>query len=147
MSRSHLEANDEQRHRLTTLVSRLDEAALTRVVHENWTIAAKFAHLAFWDRFALLFLERWFDDLDVDDGTPDWHEHAMNDALLPEWLALRPEEAARLAIEAASAVDAKLTALDQAGVDKLAEDALWLLRRHVHRSLHLDEIESALAPG
>ena len=142
-----LEANDRERRRLVLLVASLDEAALAEGVHGRWTVAAKLAHLAYWDRFALALLRRWASGEDyTTDALPDFYDDTLNDAQLAEHLALLPREAARLAVGAAEAIDARLHALPaEAAVSLLTDrDASWLLRRHNHRAEHLVEIDLAL---
>ena len=70
----------------------------------------------------------------------------MNDAQLAEHLALPPRQAARLAVEAAGAIDAHLHSLPTETAVRLLtdRDASWLLRRHNHRSEHQVEIDVAL---
>ena len=144
--REALEANDRERRRLTLLAGDLGEDALREAVHGRWTVAATLAHLAYWDRFALGLVERWAaGEPHETDALPPWHDHAVNDALLDASLALPPREAVRLAIHAAAAIDARLSGLGVAAERLLtAHDAEWLIRRHRHRSEHLDAIEGAL---
>lgn len=144
-----IEANDVQRARLARLIAGAGTADLERIVHGEWTVAAKLAHLAYWDRFVLLLLERWTRAEDyVADQLPHWYDDCLNDALLVESLALEPAVAARLALEAAEAIDARLRSLEPERADRLLtdRDAEWLLRRHRHRAEHLDEIEGILGP-
>ena len=142
-----LDANDRERRRLMLLVADIDEHALAETVHDRWTVAAKLAHLAYWDRFALALLERWAAGEPYETDTlPSFYDDCLNDAQLTEHLALPPREAVRLAVEAAGAIDARLHALPVEDATRLLteRDASWLLRRHNHRAEHLDEIEVAL---
>jgi len=142
-----LDANDRERRRLVLLVASLDEGALAEGVHGRWTVAAKLAHLAYWDRFALALLERWaVGEGYATDTLPDFYDDTLNDAQLVEHLALPPREATRLAIEAAAAIDAHLHGLPAEDAARLLtdRDASWLLRRHNHRAEHLVEIDVAL---
>lgn len=145
--REALEANDRERRHLVLLTSALSERELQETVHGEWTVAATLAHLAYWDRFALRLLERWAAGEGYEtDGLPPWHDQAVNDALLDEWLALPPREAVRLAAAGAGAIDARLTSLPSEEAARLLRerDAAWLLRRHHHRAEHLGAIEGAL---
>ena len=73
-----LEANDRERRRLVLLVASLDDAALAEGVHGRWTVAAKLAHLAYWDRFALALLELWAaGEGYATDTLPDFHDDAL----------------------------------------------------------------------
>lgn len=142
-----LDANDRERRRLVVLLAGLDDAALSEGVEGRWTVAAKLAHLAYWDRFAQALLERWARGEDyATDTLPAFHDDVVNDAMLTEHLAVPPREAGRLAIAAAEAIDAALHALSAETAARLLtdHDAAWLLRRHNHRAEHLHEIEGAL---
>ncbi len=143
-----IERNEASTSRLHELAQR-SEAELTVLVHDHWTVAAKLAHLAFWDRIALAVLERWArgDSFRLD--VPHWYDDVLNDAVLAESLALHPAVAARLAAEAASRLDETLRGLAPADATRLdaadpATDADWLLRRYRHREEHLQDIATAL---
>lgn len=138
--------------RIAAVAARPDD--LVRIVHDNWTVAAKLAHLAYWDRFVLQLLVRWQRGDEVRAVTPHWYDDVQNDAILDESLALDPTVAGRLAAEAARAVDAwhaALSADDAARLDadaaRAETDANWLVHRYRHREEHLDEIERVLAGG
>jgi hypothetical protein len=133
------------------LVGTLTDAGLRLVVHGDWTIAAKLAHIAFWDRFALTVLERWAARKTYRIDVSDWYDDVLNDAVLVESLALEPSVAARLAVGAATALDARLDNLSPAEAKRLTADAdrpetdaNWLLHRYRHRAEHLDEIAAVL---
>lgn len=121
-------------------------------MHDRWTVAAKLGHLAFWERFVLGLLDRWEAGLPFRIDSESWHDDVLNDAILSETLALEPTVAARLAVEAARAVDDRLTGIDatsavrlQADAANPATDANWLVHRYRHREEHLAEIEAFLA--
>ncbi len=145
-----IERNEASTSRLHELAQR-SEADLTVLVHDHWTVAAKLAHLAFWDRIALAVLERWArgDSFRLD--VPHWYDDVLNDAVLAESLALHPAVAARLAAEAASRLDETLRGLAPWDALRLETDAAnpttdadWLLHRHRHREEHIQEICTAL---
>jgi hypothetical protein len=143
--------NEEERARLLALVSRLNDADLRTIVHGDWTVAGKLAHLAFWDRVVLSVLERWVAGKDFRIDVTDWYDDMLNDVVLAHSLALAPAEAVRLAVEAAAALDARLEGLTESEAERLAADAArpetdanWLLHRYRHRAEHLDEVEAAL---
>jgi len=141
VDRSFVGGNSRQRERLKVLVSRLSDADLRRPLGEGWTVSTALAHMAFWDRRALGMLERWEHGEAPSPADPV----GLNAALLPEWLALPPHEAARLVVEAAEAVDRKADALSAELVEKIvATGELWRLARALHRREHLDQIERAL---
>lgn len=140
-NRSLITENAAERERLRTLVSRLSDADLKRSLGGGWMVATALAHVAFWDRRALGVLERW-ERGEAPDSVNSEH---LNEALLPEWLALPPRDAARLAVEAAEAVDRKVAALAAGVIEQiLATGESWRLTRAVHRREHLDQIERVL---
>lgn len=135
-----LDDNASQRRRLEDLESRLTDD--DRDVGNGWTIAASLAHLAFWDRRAVLLLRRWEqkgtqpDEPDVD---------LLNEALLEEWRALPVRQAGELAVAAAQSADAVVEALDSRVLDAvLARREGWRLQRSIHRREHLDDIERVM---
>jgi hypothetical protein len=146
--RSYVAENQTQLARLEALVARLDDRALARPLEAGWTVAAALAHLAFWDYRIVTLLDAWGAD---GRGTPppaydgasvDW----INDAGKPLCLALPPRTAARLAVEAAKAADARVAALSDAALAKItAAGSPVSVHRAEHRREHLDEIERALA--
>ncbi len=131
-----------ERQRLEALVQRLTDAELGTALSDGWTVAGVLAHLAFWDRRAVILVERWRkqgigrSDADID---------AINDAAKADWLALPPRVAAQQALEAARAIDAALDAAPALVEQIVAIGYPINPSRAVHRREHLDEIERALA--
>lgn len=136
--------NDEERRRLMELVERVSDEELRRIVHDEWTVAAKLGHLAFWDRLALQYFDRFIAGEEIEDGAAEWQDHVLNDAALHDWLALEPRLVARMAVEAATAMDSAVAALPGSAIEELYAAESWLLRRFRHRAEHLDELETAL---
>ncbi|MCK9495403.1 MAG: DinB family protein [Dehalococcoidia bacterium] len=150
MHHEAFDLNERERVRLVTLVASLTEADLRVVVHDEWTIAAKLAHIALWDRIALAVLERWRERKESRIEDSQWRDDVFNDAVLIESLVLNPLDAARLAVDAVSALDRRLESLGEFDTTRLISDAAkpetdttWLLHRYRHRALHLDEIDRA----
>ncbi|MGH2558661.1 MAG: DinB family protein, partial [Thermomicrobiales bacterium] len=87
MDQSIIDGNAVAQKRLRALVGQLSDDDLRRDIGDGWTVAAALAHVAFWDRRAVVLLERWERDgvspspADVD---------AINDAMLPQWRAIPP---------------------------------------------------------
>lgn len=141
MERPFARENQQSRQRLKSLIDRLSEQDLQRSVGPGWTVAAALVHLAYWDSRALVLLRRWQRDglgpspVDVD---------AVNDALLPLARAMPPRAAARLALEAAEAVDAELEALPQTLLAEIQAGVPFRVSRAIHREEHLREIEALL---
>lgn len=148
MDRTFAAANDASRERLRALLGRLNEDDLALPLDDDWTVGMLLAHTAFWDRFVL---ERWdhaareglTTPIVLDDEVVD----LTNAALMDEWRAVRPTQAAELALAAADAVDAYVRSLAETQVDEvLAAGRQRLVDRSLHRAEHLDAIEGAL-PG
>ena len=67
-----------------------------------------------------------------------------NDLSLPLWAAIPPRAAAQLAIEAAAALDQRLTGFPPPLLEEVySRRDRWVVRA-LHRNEHLDEIEAAL---
>jgi hypothetical protein len=131
--------------RLRTLVARLSDEELRRSVSAGWTVSAALAHLAFWDRRAAILLERWRrggpgpSAGDVVDSQP------INDAALPQWLALPPRSAAADALAAAEAVRRELAQAPEELLQQIVAVGSPIdPNRGNHRIEHLDEIEGIL---
>ncbi len=142
MSQSPQAENDAARARLKALVARLSDADLARPIGHSWTVAAALAHLAFWDRRALVTLQGW-----ERQGVPAPAVDAdrVNEAMLPEWLAMTPREAADEAIASAEAVDQAVAALSPELLASIGARRPRAVDRSLHRQEHLDEIARVLA--
>lgn len=142
VDRAFVDRNTAERVRLETLVARLGDPDLVRPFAGGWTVAAKLAHLAFWEQRALVLLQKWEHEgagpSPVDDGV-------VNDALLPQWRVLPARAVTRHLVEVVRAVD---RTLESAGDEVIAAvDAAgrpFTPFRSYHRAEHLDEIERAL---
>jgi DinB family protein len=148
--RSYVAENQVQLDRLRGLVGRLSDGQLSRPLAAGWTVAGVLAHLAFWDYRIVTLLDTWGADGHgtpppaFDEAAVDW----INDAGKPLCLGLPPRTAARLAVEAAVAADARVAALSDAALAaNAAAGGPISVRRAEHRREHLDEIERALAAG
>jgi hypothetical protein len=131
-----------QRERLGALVG-LGDATLSRSLDDGWTVAAKLAHLAYWEGRQLGAIEAW----QRHGVPPAWwtlpEANAVNAARLPEWLATPPREALERAVATAAALDWVMAALS---ADALAQLPPRRQDPGAHRSDHLDEIEAAFSP-
>ena len=143
VDRSLVESNAAALARLESVVDRLTDDDLARPLDAGWTVSAALAHLAFWERRALVLLEKWEREgvgpspVDVD---------VVNDALLPQWLALPPRTVARQLVEAARAVKQKLASAGPELFNAIEAAGLPMnLDRSEHLGEHLDEIEQILA--
>lgn len=146
MDRSFNARNDASRKRLADVLGRLSDAALERPL-DAWSGAAILAHLAFWDRMVLV---RWEHAAREGLRTPITFDSPVtdliNDSQMAEWSALPTGLARELAVSACAACDAHVAQLDDAAV-QAAIDAghLRLVDRSVHRTMHLDALEAAVA--
>jgi hypothetical protein len=142
LDREISQANRDATARIRALAERSSDEQLETPVGEHWTVGVVFAHLAFWDRRVLDVLDRAARDGRVEELVIDV---VANDLSLPLWRAIPGQEAARIAIEAAEALDEALEAADDATLAAMAAITPRWVRRHVHRNEHLDEAEAALA--
>ena len=134
--------NAEERERLAAVVARLGDADLERPLSHGWTVRDALVHLAFWDLRAVTLIER-YEAHGVSPSPADIE--VINDAVLALGRSIPPRAAARLAVEAAAAVDRKLETLPDHVIEALpAAGNPFDLARHAHREEHLDEIERAL---
>jgi hypothetical protein len=140
-----LARNDASRLRLEALVARLSDADLTRELECAWSVGVALAHLAFWDTLDVALLQRWRAG-QRPSIEPDWYADAVNAAALPAWRLVPARDAARLALHAASAIDAAVASLDAWIIEALrARNEGWMVRRYLHRREHIAQIEEALA--
>jgi len=143
--RSFADRNARSEHHLQELIARLAPDDYAIALADGWTVGAALAHLAFWDRWVA---RRWR-DWEAFGGFqtyPDDLIEMINEAAMPEWLALPPDVTAELALSSAAAIDAALAALPpEAVAEALASGREALVDRSRHRTHHLNEIETALA--
>ena len=145
VDRTHEAENDAERERLRSLVTTLSDEELMRPMPAGWTLAAVLAHIAFWDARAMYWMEKWGPD-----GEPTVYEpedtDAANEAAKPLCLALRPRDAAQLALRLAEESDAMVKALSDEMLRKISVKGSppFNLARASHRKEHLDDIDRAL---
>lgn len=145
VDRSHDLETDAERERLRRLVARLSDTELAHPMPDGWTVAGVLAHAAYWDARAIYWMDKWGPD-----GQPTTYQEedtdAANDAAKPLCLALRPRDAANLALRVAEEADGRVKALSDEMLMKIAAtgDPPFSLSRGLHRREHLDEIEAAL---
>ncbi|HET7009278.1 MAG TPA: DinB family protein, partial [Anaerolineales bacterium] len=136
-----LEDNLKSTRRMEALAQGLSDEDLLRLTPDGWTVAALFAHMAFWDRRVLVLTRRWkekgFDESPID-------ADAVNDALKPLFLALDPHTAVQLALSAAKATDAELVTLTSEMLERIqAGSTHFRPNRALHRGGHMAQIEAA----
>jgi hypothetical protein len=140
----YISQNCAETERLKALVARLSPEDYARDIGFGWTVGMTLAHLAYWDEFAVLVHARWQRQgfAPIASGDAD----LINDAALNLFRELPSASLKKEVITAAAEADQAAAA---AGPD-LAEQIVAggrerLLTRYVHRRMHLDDIERALA--
>lgn len=142
MSFLFLQENTESRQRLEKIVRRLSKDDLARSTADGWTISSLLAHLAFWDRRALVLLLRW-KQKGIDESPID--SEAMNDALKPMFIALDGQTAVEFCLSSAKAVDAEIETLSSDFVTQIeASPTHFRFSRALHRNDHINQIEMML---
>jgi DinB superfamily len=141
--------NRRAAERLRELGDRLTDEELARTIDDPWTAAALFAHVAFWDRFVL---ERWRLAAVRGEPTPapmdDDLLDRVNDASLPQWLAIPSRAAVAECLDAAALVDEHVAGLAADVIEALVREGRErLVDRSLHRGDHLATIESAFGQG
>jgi hypothetical protein len=139
--RSFVELNRASTSRMRALVASLSDGEMEHPVGQHWTVAIVLAHLAFWDRRVMSVLDRserdgklFIPQIDI----------CVNDIALPLWAAIPPRQAARLALETAERLDARLESYSPELLDELyAYNKRWVVRA-MHRGEHLDEVDATL---
>jgi len=140
VDRSILKDNEEQLLRLETLVSSGLDYGVD--LHDGWTAAVAFAHMAFWDQFQANLLRNW----EIGEQLPeeDMDDH-LNSVLEPFWQRMVPEVTGQLAIDAARKINDVVESLSDDKVEALNSlGSQFRLARGRHRREHIDQIEREL---
>jgi uncharacterized damage-inducible protein DinB len=142
---TYIDRNARETGRLRALVESLGDAALQRIVHADWTVAAVLGHMAFWDARALWLADKVergepFGPGDAEPEDVTW----INDATRQLIQAFPRREVAQMALRLAEAIDARVASLPPERVWPNDPDSLLNAFRAEHRAEHLDEIEAAL---
>ena len=139
--RSFVALNRASTNRIRSMIARLSDEEMKTRVGQHWTVAIVFAHLAFWDRRAMYVLDSterdgklFIPEIDI----------FVNDLSLPLWAAIPPRRAAKICLETAETVDARLENYPPNLLDEIyVYNKRWVVRA-LHRGEHLDEAEAAL---
>ena len=134
--------NTLERERLYKLCQSLTETDLRRSISNDWTVATKLVHLAFWDRYYLALLNDWekygFKDIKT-------QVNAINQAVLALSHPIPLNAVISLVNDAALAIDKKVESLDINLAKVIKESGHErILMRYMHRQEHLEQIEQAL---
>ncbi len=142
LDRSYISENAAEREQLKALVSRLSDRQLGQPLEAGWTVSAVLAHLAFWDRRALILIEKWKKE---GVGPSPMDTDIVNETTRGLCLAIPPRAAADLALSAASAIDQAIEQLSPEMVKEIETVGTTVrLDRARHRRTHLDQIMAAL---
>jgi hypothetical protein len=143
VDRSFVERNRTARERLATLVEGLGNNDLGRDLGNGWTVATTLAHLAFYDRRALVLLDKW-QRTGASPAPSPMDVHVINDTLSYLTRLIPPRAAANEAIAAAAAVDQSIEGLDDVKVSQALATDTPRLDRSAHRIEHAEEIARAI---
>ncbi len=137
--------NAAAREHLAALVNRLSDQQLGQPLEAGWTVSAVLAHLAFWDRRALILIEKWKKE---GVGPSPMDTDIVNEVVRGLCLAIPPRPAVDLALSAATALDRAIEQLSPEMAREIeAVGTTVRLDRARHRRAHLDEIKAALGLG
>lgn len=138
---NYTQLNRASTERIKQLAASLSDEEMQTRVGEHWTVAIALAHLAWWDRRVMYVL-----DMTAKNGklfVPEI-DIFVNDLSLPLWAAIPPREAARIAIESSTDLDARLEAFPQDLLEEIYNyNKRWVVRA-LHRNEHLNEVDAAL---
>ena len=140
VDRGFVERNRAATERIRRMAG-LSEAELQTRVGEHWTVAVLLAHLAFWDRRVLFVLERTEQEGKLYEHQADIY---VNDYVLPLLQAIPPQEAVRVAVEAAEALDKRLESYPPELLEAVFAHNQRMVERSLHRNDHLNEADAVL---
>jgi hypothetical protein len=132
--------NDESRRKLGGLAAGLTSEDLSLVTSYGWSVAALFAHMAWWDQRVSVLLHRW-QERGVDESPVD--SEMINEALKPLCHAMDPQAAVRLCLSSAERTDAALAALSPDLFARIqASSNHFRFNRALHRNDHINDIQT-----
>jgi hypothetical protein len=143
MSSAYTKHNAAEREHLEKVIARLSEKDYSRPVGASgWTVTSALGHLAFWDQRALALIAKWKRE---GIGPSAMDTDVVNDTLVWLCAAIPGREVARLAREAAAAIDREIDSLPVDLLARMEKDGTAVrLDRGLHREHHLAQIERAL---
>ena len=142
MNGNYAEVNEMELKRLADILASLSDDDLKRTLPNGWTIADVFAHLAFWDGYAIACFEEWGRN---GFKSPAAEYDAINQAV-DGMSCLIPATSLRLWVlemaEASNRAAAAASPEVQAAIEAAGRESF--LCRSKHRSHHLDQIVALL---
>jgi hypothetical protein len=134
--------NSESLNQFRTFLSSLSDSDLAAQMPAGWTVSAVLCHLAFWDKRALVLLDKWEKEgieislIDTD---------LVNEVSRLLCLAIPARTAVQLFLSNAEEIDNKIACLDPTWAKEIQEKGKNVhLQRAEHRYCHLKEIKVAL---
>jgi hypothetical protein len=144
--RSFVDENDAARLELGEFIAGLDERSFKCPVGSGWTISTCLCHLAFWDHRVLFLLNEWERTGEVERSRfSSQSVNSINQAVNAISQAVPGAAAAKLALDAALAVDSLLASISDELIGQLVSAGFErYLKRSLHRREHLQKIKEAL---
>ncbi len=144
--RSFVDENDAARLELGEFIAGLDERSFKCPVGSGWTISTCLCHLAFWDHRVLFLLNEWERTGQVERSRfSSQSVNSINQAVNAISQAVPGAAAAKLALDAALAVDSLLASISDELIGQLVSAGFErYLKRSLHRREHLQKIKEAL---
>ena len=140
-SEDYIKENARERERLRSLVQKLSDAELNAPLNPVWTIATILGHLAFWDDLARLRIESLKQNAALPPLAAAYD--MLNESVRNLCRNMDARKLAQAAMDAAGQADACIEKLPLELAEKIDQsENARLLRRYIHRRLHLDKIES-----
>ena len=144
VDRSFVKANNASRERLRATIARLSDDDLRKEGPDGWSVAAGLAHLAFYDRRALVLLNKWTKAGEAPAPSPI-DVDIVNDAAHFLVHLIPPRAAANEAVAAAEATDRALEDLTDELLTAISAANAVRLDRSTHRIDHVEQIESLVS--
>lgn len=142
MALPFIEANTRSRQQLAALANRLSDEELALITPYGWSIAALFAHMAWWDQRVLVLLRRW-KETGIDESPVD--SQLINDALKPLCHALEPRTAISVCLASAAETDAEIETTAAELVAQIETGPThFRFNRALHRNDHMNDIEQLI---
>ncbi len=144
--RSFVDENDAARLELGEFIAGLDERSFKCPVGSGWTISTCLCHLAFWDHRVLFLLNEWERTGQLERSRfSSQSVNSINQAVNAISQAVPGAAAAKLALDAALAVDSLLASISDELIGQLVSAGFErYLKRSLHRREHLQKIKEAL---
>ena len=144
--RSFVDENDAARLELGEFIAGLDERSFKCPVGSGWTISTCLCHLAFWDHRVLFLLNDWERTGQLERSRfSSQSVNSINQAVNAISQAVPGAAAAKLALDAALAVDSLLASISDELIGQLVSAGFErYLKRSLHRREHLQKMKEAL---